>query len=119
LVEGQLAILVERTGNNTRAGVVVELMKAAPVHDTRVENYAAKFANIAVLPTLLIGAGIFAFTGDLARTTAIITLDFGTGIRRICPHRRLSRINIAARTRGLHPRRQGDRNVGKSRLRRL
>jgi P-type E1-E2 ATPase len=53
LVEGQLAILVERTGNNTRAGVVVELMKAAPVHDTRIENYAAKFANIAVLPTLL------------------------------------------------------------------
>ena len=98
LVEGQLAILVERTGNNTRAGVVVELMKAAPVHDTRVENYAAKFANIAVLPTLLIGAGIFAFTGDLARTTAIITLDFGTGIRVSVPTAVLAGLTYAART---------------------
>ncbi|ACK68688.1 heavy metal translocating P-type ATPase [Gloeothece citriformis PCC 7424] len=98
LVEGQLAILVERTGNNTRAGVVVELMKAAPVHDTRIENYAAKFANIAVLPTLLIGAGVFAFTGDLARATAIITLDFGTGIRVSVPTAVLAGLTYAART---------------------
>ncbi|WP_013334282.1 heavy metal translocating P-type ATPase [Gloeothece verrucosa] len=98
LVEGQLAILVERTGNNTRAGVVVELMKAAPVHDTRIENYAAKFANIAVLPTLLIGAAIFAFTGDLARATGIITLDFGTGIRVSVPTAVLAGLTYAART---------------------
>lgn len=98
LVEGQLAILVERTGSNTRAGVVVELMKAAPIHDTRVENYAAKFANIAVVPTLLIGAGIWALTGDLARTTAIITLDFGTGIRVSVPTAVLAGLTYAART---------------------
>lgn len=98
LVEGQLAILVEKTGNNTRAGVVVELMKAAPVHDTRIENYAAKFANAAVLPTLLIGAGVFAFTGDLARTTALITLDFGTGIRVSVPTAVLAGLTYAART---------------------
>lgn len=98
VVEGQLAILVERTGNNTRAGVVVELMKAAPVHDTRIENYAAKFANAAVLPTLLIGGGVFAFTGDLARTTALITLDFGTGIRVSVPTAVLAGLTYAART---------------------
>jgi len=97
IVEGQFAILVERTGNNTRAGLVVELMKAAPVHDTRIENYAAKFANIAVLPTLLIGAGVFAFTGDLARATAIITLDFGTGIRVSVPTAVLAGLTYAAR----------------------
>ncbi len=98
LVEGQLAILVERTGNNTRAGLVVELMKAAPVHDTRIENYAAKFANFAVLPTLLIGGGVFAFTGDLARATALITLDFGTGIRVSVPTAVLAGLTYAART---------------------
>ena len=98
LVEGQLASRVERTGNNTRAWGVVELMKDAPGHDTRVENYAAKVANIAVLPTLLIGAGIFAFTGDLARTTAIITLDFGTGIRVSVPTAVLAGLTYAART---------------------
>ncbi len=98
VVEGQLVIQVDRTGNNTRAGVVVELMKAAPVHDTRIENYAAKFANIAVLPTLLLGAGIFVFTGDLARATALITLDFATGIRVSVPTTVLAGLTYAART---------------------
>ncbi|MDV3002096.1 MAG: Manganese-exporting P-type ATPase [Chroococcopsis gigantea SAG 12.99] len=98
VVEGQLVILVERTGDNTRAGVVVQLMKAAPVHDTRIENYAAKFANMAVLPTLLIGGGVLAFTGDLARATALITLDFGTGIRVSVPTAVLAGLTYAART---------------------
>ncbi len=98
VVEGQLAILVERTGKNTRAGLVVELLKAAPVHDTRIENYAAKFANFAVVPTLLIGGTIFSLTGDLARATAIITLDFGTGIRVSVPTAVLAGLTYAART---------------------
>jgi heavy metal translocating P-type ATPase len=98
LIDGQLAIEVEKTGQNTRAGLVVELMKAAPVHDTRIENYAAKFANIAVLPTLLIGAWVFALTGDLARATALITLDFGTGIRVSVPTAVLAGLTHAART---------------------
>lgn len=76
-----LGLVVERTGNNTRAGVIVSLMQSAPVHDTRMENYAATVANQAVVPTLLIGGAVLAFTGDLNRATALITLDLGTGIR--------------------------------------
>lgn len=98
LVEGQLAVLVERTGKDTRAGLVVELIKSAPVYDTRMENYAAKFANAAVLPTLMIGGTVFAFTGDLARTTGLLTLDFGTGIRVSVPTAILSGLTYAART---------------------
>ncbi len=97
LVDGQLSIKVERTGNNTRAGVIVALMQAAPVHDTRVENYAATVANQAVLPTLLIGGTVFALTGDLSRATALITLDFGTGIRVSVPTTILSALTYAAR----------------------
>lgn len=98
LVEGQLAILVESTGKDTRAGLVVELIKSAPVYDTRMENYAAKFANFAVIPTLLIGGGVFAATADLARTTAILTLDFGTGIRVSVPTAILAGLTHAAKT---------------------
>ncbi len=58
LLEGQLVVEAERTGKDTRAGLVVELVKSAPVYDTRMENYAAKFANSAVIPTLLIGGGV-------------------------------------------------------------
>ena len=98
VVEGQLLILVERLGNKTRAGMVVELLKSAPVHDTRIENYATKFANFAVIPTLLIGGGVFALTGNLARATAIVTLDFGTGIRVSVPTTVLAGLTNAAKT---------------------
>ncbi|GAP94855.1 heavy metal translocating P-type ATPase [Leptolyngbya sp. NIES-2104] len=97
LVDGTLTILSERVGNNTRAGVIVNLMQAAPVHDTRVENYAAAVANQAVLPTLLIGAGVGIFSGNLNRAVALLTLDFGTGIRVSVPTTILSVLTYAAR----------------------
>jgi Cu2+-exporting ATPase len=98
LVDGQLCIKVDKTGNNTRAGVIVSLMQSAPVHDTRVENYAATVANQAVIPTLLIGGAVFALTGDLNRATALITLDLGTGIRVSVPTTILSALTYAARS---------------------
>jgi Cu2+-exporting ATPase len=97
LVDGHLCILTERTGNNTRAGVIVNLMQSAPVHDTRVENYAAMVANQAVVPTLLIGTGVGLFSGDLNRAIALLTLDFGTGIRVSVPTTILSALTYAAR----------------------
>ena len=97
LMDGQLNIEAERVGNNTRAGVIVNLMQSAPVHDTRVENYAATVANQAVLPTLLIGAGVGLFSGNLNRAVALLTLDFGTGIRVSVPTTILSSLTYTAR----------------------
>lgn len=97
LVDGCLTILAERTGNNTRAGVIVNLMQAAPVHDTRVENYAATVANQFVLPTLLIAGGVGLATGNMNRAVALLTLDFGTGIRVSVPTTILSVLTYAAR----------------------
>ncbi|HEY9804359.1 MAG TPA: heavy metal translocating P-type ATPase [Leptolyngbyaceae cyanobacterium] len=98
VVDGQLCIKAEKVGNNTRAGVIVSLIQSAPVHDTRIENYAALIANQAVLPTLFIGGTVFAFTGNLHRATALITLDLGTGIRISVPTTILSAMTYAART---------------------
>ncbi|AUB43256.1 copB, Cu2+-exporting ATPase (plasmid) [Nostoc flagelliforme CCNUN1] len=97
LVNGSLCILVERTGNNTRAGVIVALMQSAPVHDTRVENYAAIIANQAVVPTLVVGTTVGLLTGDLNRAIALLTLDIGTGIRVSVPTTILSALTYAAR----------------------
>ncbi|MGJ5674342.1 MAG: heavy metal translocating P-type ATPase [Nostochopsis sp.] len=97
LVDGNLTILTERTGNNTRAGVIVNLMQAAPVHDTRVENYAATVANQFVLPTLLIAGGVGLASGNMNRAVALLTLDFGTGIRVSVPTTILSVLTYAAR----------------------
>ncbi|MEN9215123.1 MAG: heavy metal translocating P-type ATPase [Gloeomargarita sp. DG_1_6_bins_138] len=97
VVDGTACILTERTGNETRAGIIVSLMEAAPVHDTRVENYAALVANQAVVPTLLIGGAVWGWTGDAQRAIALITLDFGTGIRVSVPTAILSALTYAAR----------------------
>lgn len=96
LVDGQLVILAERVGHNTRAGVIVGLMQSAPVHDTRIENYAAAVANQMVVPTLAIGAGVGLLSGDLNRAIALLTLDLGTGIRVSVPTTILSALTYAA-----------------------
>lgn len=98
LVDGNLCILAERTGNNTRAGVIVSLMQAAPVHDTRTENYAAMVANQMVVPTLVTAGAVGLFSGDINRTIALLTLDLGTGIRVSVPTTILSALTYAARS---------------------
>lgn len=79
--EGQLYILAEHIGIETRAGQIIKVMQDAPVHDTRIENYAAKVADQAVIPTLLLSGIVFGLTGNLARAASILTIDFATGIR--------------------------------------
>ncbi|MBV9390024.1 MAG: cadmium-translocating P-type ATPase [Chroococcidiopsidaceae cyanobacterium CP_BM_ER_R8_30] len=95
--EGRIYILVERVGNDTRAGQSIQLMQAAPVHDTRIENYAAKIADKAVMPTLLLGGLVFAATRNPARAASVLTLDFATGIRVSVPTTVLAALTYAAR----------------------
>ena len=95
--EGQLYILAEKVGTDTRAGQIIKVMQEAPVHDTRIENYAATVANQAVVPTLLLSGLVLAFTGNLARAASILTLDLATGIRVSVPTTVLAALTAAAR----------------------
>lgn len=95
--EGQLYIFAEHIGIETRAGQIIKVMQDAPVHDTRIENYAAKVADQAVIPTLLLSGIAFGFTGSLARAASILTIDFATGIRVSVPTTVLAALTYAAR----------------------
>ncbi len=97
LLQGRLCVLVKRVGKNTRVGIAMQLLQAAPVHDTRVEDYASKLANLAIAPTLGLSAAIFALTGDVSRALAPLHLDFGHGIRLAVPTTVLSALTYAAR----------------------
>ncbi|MEQ9671367.1 heavy metal translocating P-type ATPase [Coleofasciculus sp. G2-EDA-02] len=97
LREGQLYILAERIGADTLAGRTLKLLQDAPVHDTRVENYAAKIADRMVVPTLLLGGVIFALTRNAARAASILTIDFATGIRVSVPTTVMAAMLSAAR----------------------
>ncbi|MBW4553511.1 MAG: heavy metal translocating P-type ATPase [Aphanocapsa sp. GSE-SYN-MK-11-07L] len=97
VLEGKLCILTKRVGKNTRMGITLELMRSAPVHDTRIEDYSAQIANAAIAPSIALGGAIFAFTGDISRALAPLHLDFSHGIRLAVPTTILSALTYAAR----------------------
>ncbi|MEA5504902.1 hypothetical protein VB735_17670 [Halotia wernerae UHCC 0503] len=80
LLEGELSILVERTGENTRLGLIVHLMQTTPVHDTHIGSQQAEFVKNAIVPTLVLGGTIFATTGNLGAAISPFQFDFGSGI---------------------------------------
>ncbi|WP_016868881.1 MULTISPECIES: heavy metal translocating P-type ATPase [Fischerella] len=97
VLEGKICILTKRIGKNTRLGLAVQLMQSAPVHDTRVEDYASKIANALIAPTLLLSGIIFALTRDVSRALAPLHLDFGHAIRIAVPTTALAAVTYAAR----------------------
>lgn len=80
LLEGELSILVERTGENTRLGLIAHLMQTTPVHDTHIGAQQAEFVKNAIVPTLVLGGTIFATTGNLGAAISPFQFDFGSGI---------------------------------------
>lgn len=97
LLQGKICILTKRIGKNTRLGLAVQLMQSAPVHDTRVEDYASKLANALIAPTLVLSGLIFALTRDVSRALAPLHLDFGHAIRIAVPTTALAALTYAAR----------------------
>ncbi|MCB0243621.1 MAG: heavy metal translocating P-type ATPase [Anaerolineae bacterium] len=85
LLDGHLRIEAQRTGHETQAGQAVALLNTAPDVDTRVSNYGRKVGNWAVVPTLLVGGAVYASSGSIARTTGIVSMDLGTGMRVSAP----------------------------------
>lgn len=85
LIEGHLRVLAQQTGSSTLVGQTLAAVQAVPPTDTRVSNLARKVGNWAVVPTLMVGGAVFASSGSLARTTGIVNLDLGTGMRVSAP----------------------------------
>ncbi len=95
--EGQMHIRTELVGVETRAGQIMRVMQEAPVHDTRIEDYAARIADRAVLPTLLLSGAVLAATRNPSRAASVLITDFATGIRVSVPTTVLAALTAAAR----------------------
>lgn len=85
VLEGKLCILVQRIGDNTRVGLACQLLQAEPVYDTQLGTLQAEFAKSAVVPTVCLGATIFALTGAYGPAITPFQLDFGSGIQIAMP----------------------------------
>ncbi|MDJ0899905.1 MAG: heavy metal translocating P-type ATPase [Xenococcus sp. MO_188.B8] len=90
---GQIYIRADHVGNQTRAAASLEMLQNAPVHDTRMANYASQLADQLILPSLVLASVVLAITKEPTRAASILTLDFVTGIRVSMPTAFLGALN--------------------------
>jgi heavy metal translocating P-type ATPase len=97
LVEGKIYIRCLSIGSDTKAGAILQALKSAPIHETKIQNYAAVMADKLVVPIML-GAGLnFLFTRNLISMMSMLIFDFSTGIRIAAPTAVLSSMYNAGR----------------------
>lgn len=95
--EGKLYLRAERIGDETEAARIVRLVEEAPARETKIQNYAVKWANDLV-PYSFMGAGVAAaIGGGLPGAAAVLIVDYGTGIRIAAPTVVLSSMTKAIR----------------------
>ncbi|MBV9354766.1 MAG: heavy metal translocating P-type ATPase [Chloroflexi bacterium] len=97
LTDGKLYLLAEKVGDATRASRIVRLLDDAPMHDTRLANYARRYADRLVLPTFGLAGFLLLVTGDVARCISVLIIDFATGIRVSAPTTVLAAMTAAVR----------------------
>jgi heavy metal translocating P-type ATPase len=97
LEQGKIYVRCSACLKDSRAGRVVEMVKAAPVYETRTHNYAAQMADKLVLPILGTAAICGIFSGNLTRVMSVLIFDFSTGIRISAPTAILSSMQRAGR----------------------
>jgi len=97
VVEGKIHVLCEAVGSATKAGMVINSMNSAPLHETKIQNYAAHVADKAVVPIFLSAGVCFAMTRNVVRMMSMLIFDFSTGIRIAAPTAVLSSMYRAGR----------------------
>jgi Cu2+-exporting ATPase len=96
-VEGKIYVRCEAAGADTRAGIVLRTVASAPIHETKIHNYASSIAEKAVMPIFLASGFCYLFTRDISRMMSMLILDFCTGIRIAAPTAILSSMHRAGR----------------------
>lgn len=96
--EGKLYIRAERIGSETEAAQILRLVEAAPARETKIQNYAIKWANDLVPYSFAGGALGAVMGGGLQGAAAVLIVDYGTGIRIAAPTTVLSAMTKAIRS---------------------
>jgi Cu2+-exporting ATPase len=94
--DGKAYVRATRIGDSTKVAQVVRMVEEAPMYETKIQNHAEKFADRLVVPSLMTSGLLFLPTMNLAQLTALLTVDFGTGIRVSAPTAVLSCMISAA-----------------------
>lgn len=96
VIAGKLQVRVNETGENTNAAKIVRIIEQSMEHKVQLQSTAERFADLAVVPTLGLGAAGFSFVSPDAML-AIINADYATGIRVAGPTALLASLAAAAK----------------------
>ncbi|MBX9688046.1 MAG: heavy metal translocating P-type ATPase [Candidatus Obscuribacterales bacterium] len=97
LEQGKIYIQCEANIKDSRASKVIEMVRSAPVYETKTQNYAAQLADTLVLPILCTAGICGLLTRNLTRVMSVLIFDFSTGIRISAPTAILSSMQRAGR----------------------
>jgi Cu2+-exporting ATPase len=97
VVQGQIYTTCTNTLEHSRAQTVLDLVSTAPISETKIENYAAKMADKAVMPIIGSAFVSLALTGNATRMMSMLIYDFSTGIRIAAPTAVLASMGHAGR----------------------
>jgi len=96
IIDGNAYVKATRIGDRTKVAQVVRLVEEAPLYETKIQNHAERFADRLVAPSLITTGLLFAGTMNIAQLAALLTVDFGTGVRVSAPTAVLSSMITAA-----------------------
>ena len=85
LMQGQIYVTCTSVLTSSKAHQVIDLVNAAPLSETKIQNYAAVMADKAVMPIISAAFLSFAVTRDPTRLMSMMIYDFSTGIRISAP----------------------------------
>ena len=97
VVEGKIYVQCQAVGSATRAGQVLQCVANAPLHETKIQNYASSMADRLIIPIFLAAGTCFFITRDVGRLMSMLILDFCTGIRIAAPTAVLASMHRAGR----------------------
>ncbi len=95
--DGKLYVRAERIGDQTEAAKIVRLVEEAPVQETRIQNYAERWANDLVPYSFMVAGASAVLSGSLQRAASVLIVDYGTGIRIAAPTAVLASMTKAVR----------------------
>jgi|SRR5580658_1629913 heavy metal translocating P-type ATPase len=96
LLTGSLHVVVQKTGADTTAARMVQIVEEALDHKPKLQTRAERFAERMVTPTLGLGGMAYGIAGP-GPMLAVINADFGTGIRVAGPLAMLASLSAAAK----------------------
>jgi len=97
VVAGELVIEVDRSGKNTEAAKIEQILNTVGSKPLTLQQTALDIGSRLVLPTFGVAALATVLSSDVTRGVCVLITDFGTGFRIAVPTTALTAIALAAR----------------------